>query len=128
MSLNGKFVFLSELVIVNDEAGVVHVPQNWVSLCDAFRFIEGDFDTYVKRIQEPYVWGGEPELIMASHVLKWVLDDFSISCDFMHTHIYFWYGLTYMYKNNITNVKTNYHLVPVFSFSSVVGGMVNCHH
>ncbi|GAA0157898.1 cysteine protease [Lithospermum erythrorhizon] len=33
-------------------------------------FIEGDFDAYVKRIQQPYVWGGEPELLMASHVLK----------------------------------------------------------
>lgn len=33
-------------------------------------FIEGDFDVYVKRIQQPYVWGGEPELLMASHVLK----------------------------------------------------------
>ena len=33
-------------------------------------FIEGDFDTYVQRIQQPYVWGGEPELLMASHVLK----------------------------------------------------------
>ncbi|KAF5733699.1 hypothetical protein HS088_TW16G00139 [Tripterygium wilfordii] len=33
-------------------------------------FIEEDFDTYVKRIQQPYVWGGEPELMMASHVLK----------------------------------------------------------
>lgn len=34
------------------------------------RFIEGDFDAYVTRIQQPYVWGGEPELLMASHVLK----------------------------------------------------------
>lgn len=33
-------------------------------------FIDGDFDTYVKRIQQPFVWGGEPELLMASHVLK----------------------------------------------------------
>ncbi|KAL8159724.1 hypothetical protein V2J09_001261 [Rumex salicifolius] len=33
-------------------------------------FIEGDFDAYVKRLQQPYVWGGEPELLMASHVLK----------------------------------------------------------
>ncbi|OMO98833.1 Ovarian tumor, otubain [Corchorus capsularis] len=33
-------------------------------------FIEGDFDAYVKEIQQPYVWGGEPELLMASHVLK----------------------------------------------------------
>ncbi|KAL5069189.1 hypothetical protein RYX36_020076 [Vicia faba] len=33
-------------------------------------FIEGDFDAYVTRIQQSYVWGGEPELLMASHVLK----------------------------------------------------------
>ncbi|OIW01500.1 hypothetical protein TanjilG_19426 [Lupinus angustifolius] len=33
-------------------------------------FIEGDFDAYVTRIQQPFVWGGEPELLMASHVLK----------------------------------------------------------
>ncbi|GAB2286932.1 hypothetical protein Dimus_021320 [Dionaea muscipula] len=33
-------------------------------------FIEGDFDAYVERIQQPFVWGGEPELLMAGHVLK----------------------------------------------------------
>ncbi|KAK2979832.1 hypothetical protein RJ640_010723 [Escallonia rubra] len=33
-------------------------------------FIEGDFDTYVANIRKPYVWGGEPELLMASHVLQ----------------------------------------------------------
>ncbi|GLT96131.1 hypothetical protein SLE2022_137760 [Rubroshorea leprosula] len=32
-------------------------------------FVEGDFDTYVSQIREPQVWGGEPELLMASHVL-----------------------------------------------------------
>ncbi|KAL5681895.1 hypothetical protein ACJX0J_008280, partial [Zea mays] len=32
-------------------------------------FVEGDFDTYVSHIREPHVWGGEPELFMASHVL-----------------------------------------------------------
>ncbi|KAH9328255.1 hypothetical protein KI387_000363, partial [Taxus chinensis] len=32
--------------------------------------IEGDFDTYVEQIKKPHVWGGEPELIMASHVLQ----------------------------------------------------------
>ncbi|KAA8534510.1 hypothetical protein F0562_032027 [Nyssa sinensis] len=41
-------------------------------------FIEGDFDTYVKRIQQPYVWGGEPELLMASHVLKMPISVFMI--------------------------------------------------
>ncbi|KAL8147247.1 OVARIAN TUMOR DOMAIN-containing deubiquitinating enzyme 4-like isoform X1 [Apium graveolens] len=33
-------------------------------------FIEGDFDTYVFNIRKPHVWGGEPELLMASHVLQ----------------------------------------------------------
>ncbi|KAA8539196.1 hypothetical protein F0562_025888 [Nyssa sinensis] len=41
-------------------------------------FIEGDFDTYVKGIQQPYVWGGEPELLMASHVLKTAISVFMI--------------------------------------------------
>lgn len=33
-------------------------------------FIEGDFDQYVERMRQTYVWGGEPELIMLSHVLQ----------------------------------------------------------
>ncbi|EYU20717.1 hypothetical protein ABFS82_11G006200 [Erythranthe guttata] len=33
-------------------------------------FIEGDFETYVSQIRKPHVWGGEPELLMASHVLQ----------------------------------------------------------
>ncbi|CAM0912058.1 unnamed protein product [Alopecurus aequalis] len=33
-------------------------------------FVEGDFDTYVSQIRQPHVWGGEPELFMASHVLQ----------------------------------------------------------
>ncbi|KAJ4970240.1 hypothetical protein NE237_003339 [Protea cynaroides] len=33
-------------------------------------FVEGDFDTYVSQIRKPSVWGGEPELLMASHVLQ----------------------------------------------------------
>ncbi|KAK1606290.1 hypothetical protein QYE76_029963 [Lolium multiflorum] len=34
------------------------------------KFVEGDFDTYVSQIRQPHVWGGEPELFMASHVLQ----------------------------------------------------------
>ncbi|KAI5648480.1 hypothetical protein M9H77_34485 [Catharanthus roseus] len=41
-------------------------------------FIEGDFDAYVQRIEKPYVWGGEPELLMASHVLKTPISVFMI--------------------------------------------------
>ncbi|XP_031396279.1 OVARIAN TUMOR DOMAIN-containing deubiquitinating enzyme 4-like isoform X2 [Punica granatum] len=33
-------------------------------------FVEGDFDMYVRQMRKPHVWGGEPELFMASHVLK----------------------------------------------------------
>lgn len=33
-------------------------------------FIEDDFDTYVVKMRQPHVWGGEPELLMSSHVLK----------------------------------------------------------
>ncbi|KAJ7972262.1 OTU domain containing protein [Quillaja saponaria] len=33
-------------------------------------FVEGDFDMYVSQIRKPHVWGGEPELLMASHVLQ----------------------------------------------------------
>ncbi|GMQ05208.1 hypothetical protein CsSME_00050327 [Camellia sinensis var. sinensis] len=35
-------------------------------LLEMNRFIEA----YVEIIQQPYVWGGVPELLMASHVLK----------------------------------------------------------
>ncbi|CAI9780086.1 unnamed protein product [Fraxinus pennsylvanica] len=41
-------------------------------------FIEEDFDEYVKRIKQPYVWGGEPELLMASHVLRTPVSVFMI--------------------------------------------------
>ncbi|KAF6168292.1 hypothetical protein GIB67_018132 [Kingdonia uniflora] len=33
-------------------------------------FVEGNFDTYISQIRKPHVWGGEPELFMASHVLQ----------------------------------------------------------
>ncbi|KAK4423936.1 U-box domain-containing protein 45 [Sesamum alatum] len=33
-------------------------------------FVEGDFDTYVAQMRQPHVWGGEPELLMSSHVLQ----------------------------------------------------------
>ncbi|KAF7129077.1 hypothetical protein RHSIM_Rhsim10G0085800 [Rhododendron simsii] len=33
-------------------------------------FVEGDFDTYLSQMRKPHVWGGEPELCMASHALQ----------------------------------------------------------
>eukprot|EP00249_Psilotum_nudum_P013980 c24605_g1_i6 orf=312-623(+) len=35
-------------------------------------FIEGKFEDYVKWMRLPDAWGGEPELFIASHVLKYV--------------------------------------------------------
>ncbi|KAK2993187.1 hypothetical protein RJ640_030811, partial [Escallonia rubra] len=37
---------------------------------DSEWFLEGDFDTYVIGMRQPHVWGGEPELLMSSHVLQ----------------------------------------------------------
>ncbi|KAL7110093.1 hypothetical protein ABFS82_05G002800 [Erythranthe guttata] len=37
---------------------------------DSEWFVEGDFDTYVAQMRQPHVWGGEPELLMSSHVLQ----------------------------------------------------------
>ncbi|CAA2970052.1 Hypothetical predicted protein [Olea europaea subsp. europaea] len=37
---------------------------------DSEWFVEGDFDAYVTQMRRPHVWGGEPELLMSSHVLQ----------------------------------------------------------
>ncbi|KAH7565982.1 hypothetical protein JRO89_XS08G0053000 [Xanthoceras sorbifolium] len=50
--------------------GLMQTPRRSSLSKRKAKFIEGDFDTYVKHNQQPYVWGGEPELLMASHVLK----------------------------------------------------------
>ncbi|CAO2172418.1 unnamed protein product, partial [Urochloa humidicola] len=33
-------------------------------------FLEGDFESYVRKMRKPHAWGGEPELLMCSHVLS----------------------------------------------------------
>ncbi|PON52452.1 OTU domain containing protein [Parasponia andersonii] len=33
-------------------------------------FLEDDFETYVVQMRQPHSWGGEPELLMSSHVLE----------------------------------------------------------
>ncbi|XP_044342441.1 OVARIAN TUMOR DOMAIN-containing deubiquitinating enzyme 4 isoform X1 [Triticum aestivum] len=32
-------------------------------------FLEGNFESYVRKMRKPHAWGGEPELLMCSHVL-----------------------------------------------------------
>ena len=43
------------------------------------RFLEGNFDSYVAHIRKPHVWGGEPEILMATHVLGFVSNFFALS-------------------------------------------------
>ncbi|CAO2829701.1 unnamed protein product [Amaranthus hypochondriacus] len=33
-------------------------------------YLEDEFDRYICQMRQKHVWGGEPELLMASHVLK----------------------------------------------------------
>ncbi|KAF7813623.1 ankyrin-3 isoform X1 [Senna tora] len=33
-------------------------------------FLEGDFESYTGQMRKPHIWGGEPELLMCSHVLR----------------------------------------------------------
>ncbi|CAI0476227.1 unnamed protein product, partial [Linum tenue] len=44
-------------------------------------FVEGDFDTYVKQRRKPHIWGDEPELFMASHVLKMPISVYMYDAD-----------------------------------------------
>lgn len=46
--------------------------QSLVEICFEFicRFLEDDFETYVVQMRQPHIWGGEPELLMSSHVLR----------------------------------------------------------
>lgn len=62
-------LFLSSLIMLRVHS---HIPVliSYCALFFPFRFVEGDFDTYVSQIRKPHVWGGEPELLMASHVLQ----------------------------------------------------------
>ncbi|KAK6941869.1 OTU domain [Dillenia turbinata] len=60
---------------VADEFIKRRVETEWLQadgLCNDIipRFIEGDFDAYVSQMRKPHVWGGEPELFIASHVLQ----------------------------------------------------------
>lgn len=55
---------------MNDLYGTCLKSKLMLCIHTLFRFIEGDFDSYVSQIRKTHVWGGEPELLMASHVLK----------------------------------------------------------
>ncbi|XP_042513517.1 OTU domain-containing protein 2-like [Macadamia integrifolia] len=71
-------------------------------------FIEGDFDMYVKSIQRPNAWGGEPELLMASHVLRIPISVFMTDKSSGRLINIASYGLEYG-KDKQTPVKVLFH-------------------
>lgn len=69
-------------------------------------FIEGDFNTYVTQIRNCHVWGGEPELLMASHVLQMPISVYMYDQDAGGLISIAEYGQEYS-KNN--PIKVLYH-------------------
>ncbi|CAI9287830.1 unnamed protein product [Lactuca saligna] len=63
-------------------------------------FIEGDFDSYVSQMRKTHVWGGEPELLMASHVLKMPIWVYMSDADSGGLICIAEYGDEYKSKNN----------------------------
>ncbi|KAK8668091.1 hypothetical protein V6N13_105559 [Hibiscus sabdariffa] len=55
-------LYAKSIVIVVDEFIKRRADTEW--------FLEGDFDDYVVQMRQPHIWGGEPELLMCSHVLQ----------------------------------------------------------
>lgn len=62
--LNGKISW-EKLILCCHMMEDISWRTSWVG-----RFVEGDFDAYVRQMRQPHSWGGEPELLMSSHVLK----------------------------------------------------------
>ncbi|KAF5810486.1 putative OTU domain, papain-like cysteine peptidase superfamily [Helianthus annuus] len=71
-------------------------------------FIEGDFDAYVKRIEKPFVWGGEPELLMASHVLKTTISVYTFERGSNNLSKIATYGEEYE-QDEISSIKVLFH-------------------
>ncbi|GJZ53063.1 putative OTU domain-containing protein [Tanacetum coccineum] len=71
-------------------------------------FIEGDFDAYVKRIQKTFVWGGEPELLMASHVHKTTISVYMSEKDSNNLSKIATYGEEYEQSEN-SSIKVLFH-------------------
>ncbi|KAL4279480.1 hypothetical protein GQ457_03G009160 [Hibiscus cannabinus] len=66
----------SQKALADELRAKVHMVSSLVAdefikrRADTEWFVEGDFDKYVVRMRQPHIWGGEPELLMCSHVLK----------------------------------------------------------
>ncbi|XWS56334.1 hypothetical protein CRYUN_Cryun09bG0077000 [Craigia yunnanensis] len=56
--------------------------------------IEGDFDAYLKEIQQPYVWGGEPEITNA-------FSCFEVNFMLFLKHLYFYLEFDYEFFCNM---------------------------
>ncbi|XXG62257.1 hypothetical protein AAC387_Pa05g0655 [Persea americana] len=64
-------------------------------------FLEGDFDTYVRQIRQPQIWGGEPELLMASHVIQMPISVYMLDKNSGSLKVIAEYGQEYGKENPI---------------------------
>ncbi|KAJ4972919.1 hypothetical protein NE237_006093 [Protea cynaroides] len=64
-------------------------------------FLEDDFDTYVTQMRQPHIWGGEPELLMSSHVLQVPITVYMNDKKFGNLNIIAEYGQEYGKDNPI---------------------------
>ncbi|KAG4163068.1 hypothetical protein ERO13_D01G148700v2 [Gossypium hirsutum] len=69
-------------------------------------FLEGDFDNYVVQMRQPHIWGGEPELLMCSHVLQTPITVYMRDKNTVTLKIISEYGQEYGKENPI---KVLYH-------------------
>ncbi|KNA17585.1 hypothetical protein SOVF_078200 isoform B [Spinacia oleracea] len=68
---------------------------------DAEWYLEDEFDRYICQMRQCHVWGGEPELLMASHVLKMSITVYMIDKKSSNLKIIAEYGQEYGRQNPI---------------------------
>ncbi|KAI4336600.1 hypothetical protein L6164_015109 [Bauhinia variegata] len=98
-------------------------------------FLGGDFERYTFQMRKPHVWGGEPELLMAAHVLQMPITVFMRDKDSSSLKVIAEYGQEYGKDNPIRviyHVSGHYDLLQsmqsqLFREKSLWGKLVSDH-
>ncbi|XP_050244741.1 OVARIAN TUMOR DOMAIN-containing deubiquitinating enzyme 4 isoform X3 [Quercus robur] len=81
-------------------------------------FVEGDFDTYVSHIKKPHVWGGEPELFLASHVLQ---EKNQSKMHLLHCRLFIFYIIL-----DVELIGVSYRMpITVYMYDEDAGGLIS---
>ncbi|KAF5726680.1 OTU domain-containing protein [Tripterygium wilfordii] len=64
-------------------------------------FLEDDFERYVGKMRQTHIWGGEPELLMSSHVLRMPITVYMLDKNSGSLNIIAEYGQEYGKENPI---------------------------